>query len=741
MIALLLALTLSAPTGQPQPVPPRPDAATPAPVTLPGSLPPGVRLQIGRPTDYATTVLAFSPDGSTLAATTNRGFTGGMEAPVHLWDVATGRPRHTLRWHKVGVMAAAFSPDGSVLATSGIDNFLRFWDAKTGQDLTRADVPLSGHGYALCFSPDGKRLLVGSTRLEVYDVATQKPLKAKTGYFAETATHQFFHAATWSPGGKYVAAACDGAGVRIWEADTGNLLHTLPVPYTVHRTRFAFSADDKLLLISTFPTGLFAVYDTATGKEVKALPPPRGEAAPEQVQFARQMGRVAWIVQHQPDQPPTRTLAIADATGAERKRLTVPTPILSHLLSADGSRLAVGGHDGSLRVYDAESGQLLRVLLGNWSPLAFTAYADGGQVIRTIHTDGRVHDFSADTGEPRRERSLDLTATPHLIALSRDGQFLATASDTGDGVIWDLTTGKAITKPTGKLFLHRDRLPGPGGRPRPLPPVANPPPPPPPAVAPGGPRPPPPPLEHEGPPQFAAAFSPDGKLFAALTDPGDAVTVWDIATGRQQTRLTVPPGTGTLAFSADSTHLFTGQTRPADTDPAEAALIRRFEVKTGKLVQKWNALPPVKSENGRFAYSSAVTLLPLPNQTTLAVVEVQHDTPWPPPPIAPGGRVPFLRRTQVRLIDLPGRTDDRSLTAGDNPVSLAADATGSTLGVVTLQPTVQLRLVDVASGKQQTIELPGATPSSTAGLVVFRPNSPDVLIGPGDGRLLVLGKR
>ena len=200
------------------------------------------------PTDHGSTVLAFSADGKTLAAISNSGYVGGIEAPVELWDVQTGKHLHTLRYHKTGVMAATFSPNGRILVTSGIDNQLRFWDAKTGKDISEADITLSGHGYNLSFSPDSKRLLVGSTKLEMYDVGTQQPLNPKRGYFADTEKNQFFHTAAWSPKGKYVAAGCDGQGVRVWDADNGKLLYKLTEKYQPHRTRFAFSADDKLVL-------------------------------------------------------------------------------------------------------------------------------------------------------------------------------------------------------------------------------------------------------------------------------------------------------------------------------------------------------------------------------------------------------------------------------------------------------------------------------------------------------------
>jgi len=735
-------------------------ADTPAPVTLPGDTGAGsgAKFSIGRPTDYATTVLAFSADGKTVAATTNRGYTGGMDAPVHLWDVATGKHLRTLKYHTVGVMAVAFSPDGATIATSGIDNFLRLWDGKTGKDITKEALPLSGHGYALTFSADGKRLLVGSTRLEMYDVETQKPLKAKGGFFAETERNQFFHTATWSPKGKYVAAACDGenAGVRIWEADTGNLVRALPTQYTANRTRFAFSADDKLLLVSTWPKGLFTVFDVDSGKELKVVDPPKGEVSPEYVQFAREMGRVAWVVQNQQYQQGGRTIVVADATGQELKRFEVLSGVGSHILSPDGARLAVGGQNGSLRVYAAETGKVESVMLGGWGAVYQTAYADAGKLLRVVHTDGLVHDFDADTGKPMREAKLDLKTATFLVALSADGAFLASATEGGEAVIWDLNAAKELSKPKGKLlFAHRERVFGfgPGGLRGPVPPQPAPPPPPP-LGGPGGVRPPPPPLEHDGPPQFAGTFSTDGKIFAAVSGDGKSATVWETATGAEKHAVKVPSGSGSLAFSTDGTHLFVGQTRPGggeavnppDPDgekvPAVPALVRLYELKTGKETQNWKATPAAKKDNGRYAYSSVVSLHPLPDNVTLLVVEQQSYNLWPPPPIPAGARMPMNHFTSVRLIDLTGKANDTVLQADRTAGGFSIAPDGKRIAFVSSvapkqpgPPLLVVRVIDVATKVVTEAELTGVRYSGPQPSIAFRPDGKEFVIGTGDGSL------
>jgi WD40 repeat protein len=75
-----------------------------------------------------------------------------------------GAAAGVLRGHEDHVFAAAFSPDGQMLATGSRDGTLRLWDVAGRRELARyvAEEPWV---YAIAFAPDGASLLYSGMRL------------------------------------------------------------------------------------------------------------------------------------------------------------------------------------------------------------------------------------------------------------------------------------------------------------------------------------------------------------------------------------------------------------------------------------------------------------------------------------------------------------------------------------------------------------------------------------------------
>jgi WD40 repeat protein len=66
--------------------------------------------------------MVFSPDGKRIALGPLTG------DDVVLFDTATGRPTRSMKGHKGGILAIAFSPDGRLLATGSRDTTVLIWD-------------------------------------------------------------------------------------------------------------------------------------------------------------------------------------------------------------------------------------------------------------------------------------------------------------------------------------------------------------------------------------------------------------------------------------------------------------------------------------------------------------------------------------------------------------------------------------------------------------------------------------
>ena len=109
-----------------------------------------VRKTVQEAGEYEILAIAFRPDGAQLA-------TGGTNL-LHLWSLHTPKAPMILRHHRGWVMALAFNPAGTILASASEDRTIGLWDVARGELRTI----LRGHTegvYGVCFSPDGAYLL------------------------------------------------------------------------------------------------------------------------------------------------------------------------------------------------------------------------------------------------------------------------------------------------------------------------------------------------------------------------------------------------------------------------------------------------------------------------------------------------------------------------------------------------------------------------------------------------------
>jgi WD40 repeat protein len=105
--------------------------------------------------------VAFSPNGTLVA-------TSSPDGTVNLWDPSDHKLRDVLRGHLLGVNGVGFSPDGERLATTSHGNeAVKLWDVATKHEVATLGGPGSFFNYVK-FSPDGRLLLAINMERHAY---------------------------------------------------------------------------------------------------------------------------------------------------------------------------------------------------------------------------------------------------------------------------------------------------------------------------------------------------------------------------------------------------------------------------------------------------------------------------------------------------------------------------------------------------------------------------------------------
>lgn len=334
------ALAIETPTRTtsvlPTPSPERTATAAVAPTEASGSL---FSLQ-----GHAGTVnsLAFSPDGKTLVS-------GGSDSAIKLWNL----DNQTLMWmYSAGnyVIAAAFSPDGQLVAYGIAGGELGILNAASGQ-ITARQMAHTDNIASVAFSPDGTRLASGSV-----GGTPDNPDAAIALWVPDTLVRITFFIDTpplsmnFSPDGRWLAFGSTDYSVKMRDIETNQRLTFGSHDNIV--TSVMFSPDGKLLasgsadgrvkvwsvesrqLLATLGGQTTQVYGVAFSPDGKRLAAGGADADGKGL---IEIWNVEAALQNQPQQP---------VTLAGHSQL-----IRTIAFSPDGKRLASGGRDNVVIVW------------------------------------------------------------------------------------------------------------------------------------------------------------------------------------------------------------------------------------------------------------------------------------------------------------------------------------------------------------------------------------------------------
>jgi WD40 repeat protein len=341
--------------------------------------------------------------------------------------------------HAYWVSASAWNTDGSLLASAGHDARVRVWDMRNG----RLIRDYRGHGEAVravSFLPSGKVISASGKELRVWDPMTGADVKVLAGNGSN------IKSLAVQPAGILVAAGGDDRAVRVWDIETGKEVYSFG-PFNAPVEGLAWSANGSKIAAVT-GDGTLAVWDA--DKERKKL-----------LELKTTSGVAAYGVRFAPDGKTVATCgeksariyalpALGDKMepiGAMRRSfegIGAHTDMVTCLAySPDGKTLATGGRDHSVRIWDVNTGQRQRTLLGHTDKVNAVAFSpDGGQLVSASDDQTiRLWDLApiAPTASFGGHKGAVWT-----VAVSPDGTRAATAGADRVIRIWESATGKEI---------------------------------------------------------------------------------------------------------------------------------------------------------------------------------------------------------------------------------------------------------------------------------------------------------
>jgi len=177
--------------------------------------------------------VAWEPEGTRIAS-------AGADGTVRIWKAETGESLLTYRGHtrllnKINLLAkiytAAWSPDGQRIASSGDGANVYIWSAATGQTHTlyQNHSGLWPSVYTVAWSPDGQRIASACSSMgrdktiHVWDTNTGQTLRHYDAHYKRLPDFSILSLA-WSSDGGHLAAVCGDRAIRIWSTATGELV-------------------------------------------------------------------------------------------------------------------------------------------------------------------------------------------------------------------------------------------------------------------------------------------------------------------------------------------------------------------------------------------------------------------------------------------------------------------------------------------------------------------------------------